>query len=124
MKNKNACALAALFLAIILVTATINYIYVQNTYDLITDAIDLLPGEPSEASLMIADIQSLWERRRGFLELTISTPCLESISSLFEEISIAAECNNTEEYQKAMARLMRAIADIKDLETISIENIF
>ncbi len=124
MKNKNACALSGLFLAIIIAAATINYIYVQNTADHISDSLALLPGDLSEASREIAEIRSYWEKRRAFLTLTLPKPDLDNISSLFEEISITSECNNYDEYKISMARLRRAIEDIKDLEEITVENIF
>lgn len=124
MKNKNACTLAALFLALTIGISVINYIYVQNSADQIIQAIESLPSDAENTSRAIRELQEIWETRRAFLDFTLSKPELDKISLLFDEAVISLECNNQEEYEKAMARLKRAIADIKDLEKISVENIF
>lgn len=124
MKNKNACILAGIFLFIMIATSVTNYIYVKNTFKTIDNEIAALTNNLTECSLELPRILSIWEERRIFLDLSLSKPELEKISELFEEAIIAANHKSECDYESAMARLRRAIADIKDLECISPENIF
>lgn len=124
MKNKNACALAAIFLAITIGITIVNYIYVQNLADQIIQSIESLPPDAPNGASSIKEIREIWNERSVFLDFTISKPLLDRISLLFDEAIISIDSSNTDEYRKTMARLKRAIADIKDLEKISVENIF
>jgi hypothetical protein len=49
---------------------------------------------------------------------------LNTISLLFDEILIAIQNADNEEYQKATARLRRAVENINQLEKITLSNIF
>jgi len=124
MKNKNACILAGIFLFIMIAASMTNYVYVKNTFDTIDSEIASLPDDLADCSLELSRILSIWEDRRIFLDLTLSKPELEKVSGLFEEAIIAANHKSETDYETTMARLRRAIADIKELERISSENIF
>jgi hypothetical protein len=124
MKNKHACLIAGIFLFIIIAASVTNYIYVKRTFDTIDHEISSLPDNLSVCSIQLSRILESWEERRTFLNLTFSKPELEKVSELFEEAIIAASHGNTSVFEITMARLRRAIDDIKDLESISTDNIF
>lgn len=124
MKNKYACILSGLFLSIMLAASVTNYIYVNKTFEIIDSEIESIPTDLIEASVELPTILELWEQRRKFLDLTLSKPELEKVSELFEEAIIASSQGNENDFNTAMAHLRRAIADIRDLERISAENIF
>ena len=124
MKNKNACILAGIFLITTIASAVFNYIYVKNTAEIVCVALDSLPDDLTVCAEELNKILESWEDRRKLLDLTLSKPELETVSGLFEEAIIAATYDNISDYQTAMARLRRAIEDIKDLERISAEIIF
>ena len=124
MKNKSACIIAGIFLFITIAASVINNIYVKNTFEIIKFEIDSLPDELEMCAQELQRILSIWEDRRRFLDLTLSKPELEKVSSLFEEAIISSSHGNASDYKTAMARLGRAIEDIKDLESISAEVIF
>jgi hypothetical protein len=124
MKNKHACLIAGIFLFIIIAASVTNYIYVKRTFDTIDHEISSLPDNLSVCSIQLSRILASWEERRTFLNLTFSKPELEKVSELFEEAIIAASHGNTSVFEITMARLRRAIDDIKDLESISTDNIF
>lgn len=124
MKNKYACILSGLFLSIMLTASVTNYIYVNKTFEIIDSEIESIPTDLIEASVELPTILELWEQRRKFLDLTLSKPELEKVSELFEEAIIASSQGNESDFKTAMAHLRRAIADIRDLERISAENIF
>ena len=123
MKNKHACALAGIFLFALGAISLINYIYVSKTFSIIDSGLALIDDEPSETE-DLTQLLDVWEERAIFLELTLPKPELEKITELFEEAIIAASENSPIDYKKAMARLRRAIEDIKDLERISADIIF
>ncbi len=124
MKNKNACILAGIFLFVMIAASATNYIYVKSTFKIIDSEIDSLPDDLALCAEELPKILDLWEERRNFLEITLSKPELEQVSGIFEEAIIAASCGNATDYKTSMARLRRAIGDIKDLESISAEIIF
>lgn len=124
MKNKYACALAAILLTIAFVATIANYIYVEKTADYILDSIDGLPVDISNASDSVSEIREAWKERREILDLTLSKPALDKVSLLIDELQIAAEHHAESDYKTAMARLRRAIEDIRDPERILLRNIF
>lgn len=124
MQNKYACLAAGVILILLIATTVFNNIYVQKTFEIIDSEIDALPVELEECAQSLSHILRLWEERRKILDLTLSKPELEDVSGLFEEAIIAASHGEISDYKTAMARLGRAIADIKDLERISLEIIF
>ena len=124
MKNKYACLLAAILLTIAFSATIANYIYVEKTADYILDSIDGLPVDISNASDSVSKIRDAWEERREILDLTLSKPALDKVSLLIEELHIAAVHQAESDYKTAMARLRRAIEDIRDPERILLRNIF
>jgi hypothetical protein len=124
MKNQYACALAAILLAIAFAAAIANYMYVENTAESILDSIDALPADITDASESVNRIRNEWKKRRHVLDLTLSKPALDKVSLLIDELDIAATHHADSDYKTAMARLRRAIEDIRDPERILIRNIF
>ena len=124
MKNKYACTIAAAILITIILAVIFNGIFVKRTAENILSILEELPDDTSASLPKIRETAEYWERRRKILNLALSDPELEAISSLFDELIIGAEKGNNEEYKKTMARLKRAIEDIKELEEFSIKNIF
>ncbi len=124
MKNKYACLLAAILLTLAFSATIANYIYVEKTADYILDSIDGLPVDISNASDSVSEIKEDWKERREILDLTLSKPALDKVSLLIDELQIAAEHHAESDYKTAMARLRRAIEDIRDPERILLRNIF
>lgn len=124
MKNKYACLLAAILLTLAFSATIANYIYVEKTTDYILDSIDGLPVDISNASDSVSEIREAWKERREILDLTLSKPALDKVSLLIDELQIAAEHHAESDYKTAMARLRRAIEDIRDPERILLRNIF
>lgn len=124
MKNKYACLVAGIFLFIMLATSATNYIYISNTFKIIDSELALLPTDLALCSSKLHEINKIWEERRIFLNLTHPKPALDKVSELFEDAIIAASHENINDFETTMAHLRRAIANIRDLEGISINNIF
>ena len=124
MKNKYACALAASLLIVAFGATIANYIYVEKTAEYILDSIDGLSADISSASDSVSKIKEDWKERREILDLTLSKPALDKVSLLIEELHIAAAHHAESDYKTAMARLRRAIEDIRDPERILLRNIF
>lgn len=124
MKNKYACSIAALLLVVTLSAVIINCIYVKSATDHILASLEELPDDIADSNSIINGIAEYWGERKEILGIALSEPELDKISSLFDELAIGAEEGNTEEYKKSMARLKRAIEDIRKHEEFSIENIF
>lgn len=124
MKNQHACATATLILAIAFAATIANFIYVDNTAECILGSIDALPTDIANVSESIEQLRTEWIKRRQILDLTLSKPALDKVSQLIDELDIAAAHSAESDYKTTMARLRRAIEDIRDPERILIRNIF
>ena len=124
MENKYACLVAGIFFFIMLATSATNYIYISNTFKIIDSELALLPTDLALCSSKLHEINKIWEERRIFLNLTHPKPALDKVSELFEDAIIAASHENINDFETTMAHLRRAIANIRDREGISINNIF
>ena len=70
MKNKYACLIAGILLFIMLATSATNYIYVNNTFDIINAELSSLPADLTICSKKIPELKNIWEERRALLDLT------------------------------------------------------
>jgi hypothetical protein len=124
LKLHQGCIAAAILLFFILSGAFLNARYLDHTVTYIKDELSDLPDDADFAEEKILNVQAFWEERRKVLSFTLSETSLDGISLLFDEILIAVNNSDDEEYQKATARLMRAVESINQLEKISLSNIF
>ena len=124
MKNKHACLIAAILLLAMIAASAANNMYVNDTFTIIDAKINALPENIAQCAEELTLVLDIWKERRKYLDLTMSKPELEAVSVLFEDAIISASHGNESDFEIAMARLGRAIDDLKDLERISAENIF
>ena len=122
MKNKHACAFAALLLAAMIAAIIINCSFVKRTTDHILSSLTELSNSASSAELR--KLAEYWDERRKIFAVSLSESELDRISSLFDDLIADSEGNDPNEYKKTMARLKRAIEDIRKFEEFSLENIF
>ena len=124
MKISHACAVASALLFILIIGTIFFARFLDDTVNEILISLNELPDKAELAEENAASIQSFWEERRRILRFTLSESTLNSISLLFDELNISIKSSNTAEYQKTTARLKRAVESIKQLEKISVSNIF
>lgn len=124
MKHSNVCIISSLLLLILVAGAFFNARYLNRTVTDITSSLDDLPDDALSAKERIIDLRDFWEERKQILKFTISDSSLNAISLLFDEVLIAIQNADNEEYQKATARLRRAVENINQLEKIALSNIF
>ena len=124
MKHSNVCIISSLLLLILVAGAFFNARYLNRTVIDIIRSLDDLPDDALSAKEHIIDLRNFWEERKQILKFTISDSSLNAISLLFDEVLIAIQNADNEEYQKATARLRRAVENINQLEKIALSNIF
>ena len=124
MKHSNVCIISSLLLIILVAGAFFNARYLNRTVTDIIRSLDDLPDDVLSAKERIIDLRDFWEERKQILKFTISDSSLNAISLLFDEVLIAIQNADNEEYQKATARLRRAVENINQLEKIALSNIF
>ena len=124
MKHSNVCIISSLLLLILVAGAFFNARYLNRTVTDIIRSLDDLPDDALSAKERIIDLRYFWEERKQILKFTISDSSLNAISLLFDEVLIAIQNADNEEYQKATARLRRAVENINQLEKIALSNIF
>ena len=124
MKHSNVCIISSLLLLILVAGAFFNARYLNRTVTDIIRSLDDLPDDALSAKERIIVLRDFWEERKQILKFTISDSSLNAISLLFDEVLIAIQNADNEEYQKATARLRRAVENINQLEKIALSNIF
>ena len=124
MKLSHACATASVILFILIIGTFFCARFLDNTVYSILSSLNELPHTASLAQENAVTLQAFWEERRKILNFTLSESSLNTISILFEELNISIKNEDDEEYQKTTARLKRAVESIKQLEMISLSNIF
>ena len=124
MKYYHACITAAILIVLTVAGALLGARYLDETAYCIVTALDDLPEDPVVASESVKTIQAFWEDRRKVLSFTLSETSLDGISLLFDEVLVAIQNADTLEYEKATARLRRAVENINQLEKIALSNIF
>ena len=124
MKFSRVCLTATFLLFFIVIGILANANYLDNTASHIINSIDGLPNDPFSAAEEAKNIKTFWEERKIILSFTLSDTSLDGISLLLDEMLIAIDNSDNEEYQKATARLRRAVESINQLEKISLSNIF
>ena len=124
MKHSNVCIISSLLLLILVAGAFFNARYLNRTVTDIIRSLDDLPDDALSAKERIIVLRDFWEERKQILKFTISDSSLNAISLLFDEVHIAIQNADNEEYQKATARLRRAVENINQLEKIALSNIF
>ena len=124
MKISGACITAAILLFFMLFGTISSAIYLNDTATRILSQIDALPDDALPSIEAATSIRDFWVDRKSILSFTLSETSLDGISLLFDELLITIENFDNEEYQKATARLRRAVESINQLEKLSLQNIF
>jgi hypothetical protein len=120
MSGKSTCIIAATALILMFGVVMANAVYVKSSADRILSLIDASEGNNES----IQRIFECWEKFLPLLKLSLSQKELEDITLNINEAIICSKKNDTEEYKRLMARLRRAIENIKKREEFSLENIF
>ena len=98
-----------------------NAIFIHDCADRIERAADELSA-PTEEKL--CELETLWEKRKAYIGLSISENHLDSISQTIISLRCAYESRNEAEFKKDLALLSACADEIKRYERLSVENIF
>ena len=124
MSGKASSIIAAVALILMIIAIYANALYIKSTTDHILVLIERSEDVNEKSMETITEIYDYWNKSISILKLSVSQEDLEEISLIINEAQICAENDNSEEYNRTMARLRRAIEDIRDPERILIRNIF
>ena len=110
-----------LFLLLIFIIIT-NAVFVNNTAKEINDlASKLSTAEDAEA--IIDDINAIWEERRPFLALSITTDILDNVTNTIIYLNEAYASSSADDIKKYSALLLDQTHSIRRAEAITIESI-
>ena len=83
-----------------------------------------LAGEWPQANILSSKARSQWNTHTGHLRLVQCHTDIDTISVLLDEAEAYLTCQDIGGYTAANARIIGAMNDIRDLERISLGNLF
>lgn len=124
MKSDFSCIAAALLLIAVAILSAGNYIYIERSVSSITETLNEASSLSTASEKDIDELAEAWSDLSHVITLSSMHSDIRRIDELLEDLRVAFKSYDVHEYNKAMAHLRRAIADIKKREGISFDNIF
>lgn len=124
MKSDFSCIAAALLLIAVAILSAGNYIYIERSVSSITEILNEASSLSTASEKDINELAEAWSDLSHVITLSSMHSDIRRIDELLEDLRVAFKSYDVHEYNKAMAQLRRAIADIKKREGLSFENIF
>lgn len=124
MKSDFSCIAAALLLIAVAILSAGNYIYIECSISSITEILNKASSLSTASEKDINELAEAWSDLSHVITLSSMHSDIRRIDELLEDLRVAFKSYDVHEYNKAMAHLRRAIADIKKREGISFDNIF
>ena len=124
MKSDFSCIAAALLLIAVAILSAGNYIYIERSVSSITEILNEASSLSTASEKDINKLAEAWSDLSHVITLSSMHSDIRRIDELLEDLRVAFKSYDVHEYNKAMAHLRRAIADIKKREGISFDNIF
>lgn len=124
MKSDFSCIAAALLLIAVAILSAGNYIYIERGVSSITEILNEASSLSTASEKDINELAEAWSDLSHVIALSSMHSDIRRIDELLEDLRVAFKSYDVHEYNKAMAQLRRAIADIKKREGISFDNIF
>lgn len=124
MKTDFSCIAAALLLIAVAILSAGNYIYIERSVSSITEILNEASSLSTASEKDIDELADAWSDLSHVITLSSMRSDIRRIDELLEDLRVAFKSYDVHEYNKAMAHLRRAIADIKKREGISFDNIF
>lgn len=124
MKSDFSCIAAALLLIAVAILSAGNYIYIERSVSSITEILNEASSLSTASEKDINELAEAWSDLSHVITLSSMHSDIRRIDELLEDLRVAFKSYDVHEYNKAMAHLRRAIADIKKREGLSFDNIF
>lgn len=115
----------AILCCLMLLAATLNFVYVNRVADEMTALTDALPSPTDSACVEKSDaLCKKWEKNAPFVGLTVGFLTVDKLSEHCETLLSCAEVGDVYGYYAALTLLKDSIDDVRRLEKFSIENLF
>ena len=110
---------------LMILAATVNFIYINRLADDITALVDALPSINDPRCVeKIDEIHQKWERHSPFVGLTVGFLTVDKLSEYCQTLRSCAEVGDVYGYRTALTLLYDSIDDVRRLEKFSVENLF
>ncbi len=109
--------------ALLLGGVTYNYVYVNQTTQAITKALEAVEATPSDPQAL-ARLEALWENNRFFLGISISFDELQEMDRCIAQMRCALQLQDQTEFLLALSQASEAVKHLGRLERWSWECIF
>ncbi len=98
-----------------------NYVYVANTCDALTEKIEALPTCEA-ASEELLSFCEYWDREKSKIGISISQLTIDKMNDCIAELKYAAKNGDPQIFECARYRAISIVEEIRDAESLSIEN--
>ena len=110
---------------VMLLAATLNFVYVNRVADEMTALTDALPSINHPDCVKKTDeLCKKWERNAPFVGLTVGFLTVDKLSEHCETLRSCAAVGDVYGYHAALTLLQDSIDDVRRLEKFEIENLF
>ena len=101
-----------------------NYIYINEVFAQMSDALDAIPDldSPDCAAACEAFLET-WKKHTDTVGLSVCFNIVDRVSEQAETLRICAACGDRFGFETARALLRDALDDMRRLERVSIENL-
>ena len=124
MKTSSVSAIALLSLTLLLILAIANRIFIENFSAKILNMLEIIADFDSVTEDRVDSVIKYWESASLILGLTAPKRDILEVEEALSTLRLSVIEHNSFEYNKAMAQLKRAIAEMRDREKITFENVF
>jgi hypothetical protein len=115
----------AILCCLMILAATLNFIYVNRVADEMTALAASLPAPTDSACVeKSAALCKKWEKNAPFVGLTVGFLTVDKLSEHCETLLSCAEVGDVYGYYSTLSLLKDSIDDVRRLEKFSIENLF
>ena len=128
MRMPFASVVAICVLCLILITVTVNAVFVNRLVDRLTDMAEALPSSPEEQDTekliaRINELADLLAAHEKALNLSVSFQLIDRAHELTDQLKAYAATHEAGNYAATRESLLDALDDLKRLEKIGAENI-
>lgn len=119
------CVIGGVVLAVVILLVTVNAVFVRNTVERLTAALDALPEipDPSTTPAEITALRELLESFETPLGLSVSYAVTDKVTEALYCLEAAAGAEDVFQYRETLALLRDLVEDIGRLERIALCNI-
>ncbi len=119
------CVIGGVVLAVVILLVAVNALFVRNTVETLTAALDALPEipDPSTTPAEIVALREFLESKETLLSLSVSYAVTDKVTEALYSLEAAAGVGDVFQYEETLSLLRDLTEDIGRLERIALRSV-